>query len=195
MVFSPNFGLTLFQSNNYELNMEGNQQVDVSDGKALYNAPTTALGFDMHFINEKNGFSFTLLNDFALSTTVFKSGGFGTEKLSALGCIWTGSILFGWTYGVRQPLSFHLGFGPATSFGAMFSKSEKVEHSFFNLAPIAILFSVQYCFTDNLGINFNILEAPGFSSMLFDLNKTITKGTAAAFGNTLSIKLGFTYRK
>ena len=76
----------------------------------------------MHFIHENSGFTFSLINNAALPVGIYKSGGFGAESMKVHGFIWDGQMLFGYTYGIKQPFSIHAGIGPGLALGRFWTR-------------------------------------------------------------------------
>lgn len=205
IILAPNVGFSIYTVRSaVEVANAGNiEQIKLSKNPVTYTMLAPSIGLDMHFIHERSGFTFSLVNTAGLPVTLHKNGGFGNDKRQIAGAIWDGQMLFGYTYGVKQPLSIRFGIGPGIAVG-VFKAAQKqkvyILNPYYLLALPALHFDIQYAFTEHFGINAGIRDMIGFSGILLDdaaLNSAkngIVQSSAVGFGNVFSFKIAAVFR-
>lgn len=201
IVFSPGIGFSAYTVRSYELIRTG-EKVELSDKAVAYTIPAPSMGLDMHFIHEKSGFTFSLINNAAFPITMYKRGGFGNETIKTKGFIWDGQMLFGYTFGVKQPFSIHAGIGPGLALGRFWThlNKQRLENFYHAWTPIALHLGFQYIFTKHCGITVGLHDMISFSGLLLskekpniadDNNKV---GGTVGFGNVFTLRVAATFR-
>jgi len=201
IVFSPGAGFSAYTVRSYELIMTG-KNLELSDKAVTYTIPAPSIGLDMHFIHEKNGFTFSLINNAALPLIMYKKGGFGDERMKIKGFIWDGQMLAGYTFGVTRPFSLHAGIGPGLALGRFWTQQNDLhlENFYYAWTPIALHLGVQYIFTKHFGINIGLHDMISFSGLLrskekpniADDNNKI--GGSVGFGNVFTVRIAAAFR-
>lgn len=133
---------------------------------------------------------------------MYKRGGFNDASMKVQGFIWDGQMLFGYTYGIKQPFSIHAGIGPGLALGRFWRlvNAQRLENVYHAWTPIALHIGIQYIFTKHLGINIGLHDMMSFSGLLFstekpniaDKNNKI--GGAVGFGNVFTFRIAAAFR-
>ncbi|MGF7108312.1 DUF2715 domain-containing protein [Treponema pedis] len=201
VVFSPGIGFSVYTVRSHEVIIKG-KNLELSDKPVTYTIPTPSIGLDMHFIHEKNGFTFSLINNAAFPISMYKRGGFGNGSMKTKGFIWDGQMLFGYTYGVKQPFSIHAGIGPGVALGQFWThlNNQQLENFYHAWTPIALHLGVQYIFTKHFGITVGLHDMISFSGLLRSIEKpNIADGNnkvggTVGFGNVFTLRIAATFR-
>ena len=201
IIFSPGIGFSSYTVRSYEVIISGGTPKP-SDKAATYTIFAPAVGLDMHFIHENSGFTFSLINNAALPVGIYKSGGFGAESMKVRGFIWDGQMLFGYTYGIKQPFSIHAGIGPGLALGRFWTRSngQGLENFYHAWTPIALHIGFQYIFTEHIGINIGLHDMISFSGLLRSMEKSNIAddnnkvGSTFGFGNVFTLRIAAAFR-
>ena len=201
IIFSPGIGFSAYTVRSYEVTITG-ENLKISDKAAIHTIFAPAVGLDMHFILENSGFTFSLINNAALPVGIYKSGGFGAESMNAHGFIWDGQMLFGYTYGIKQPFSIHAGIGPGLALGKFWTRLNErgLENFYHAWTPIALHIGFQYIFTKHVGINIGLHDMIGFSGLLRSMEKTNIAddnnrvGVTVGIGNVFTLRIAAAFR-
>ena len=201
IIFSPGIGFSAYTVRSNELIMT-RENLKFSDKVATYTIPAPSMGLDMHFIHEKSGFTFSLINNAAFPIAMYKRGGFGNATMKTRGFIWDGQMLFGYTFGVKKPFSIHASIGSGFALGRFFTHSneQQLENFYHAWTPIAVHLGIQYIFTKHFGITVGLHDMISFSGLLFskekpniadDNNKV---GGAVGLGNVFTLRVAAAFR-
>jgi len=201
IVFSPGIGFSAYTVRSNELIITG-ENLELSDKAATYTIPAPSMGLDMHFIHEKSGFTFSLINNAAFPIAMYKKGGFGNDSMKTKGFIWDGQMLFGYTFGVKKPFSIHAGIGPGLALGRFWThlNEQRFENFYYAWSPIALHIGVQYIFTKHFGINIGLHDMISFSGLLRSMEKTNIAadknkvGGTVGFGNVFTLRIAAAFR-
>ena len=202
ITFSPGIGGTVYTVHSFvEIeNMEDPDASTVSEKAVTYIMPVPSTGIDVHFTHESSGFTFSIINNIGCPITIFKRGSFGNEQQYVIGSFADEQILFGYTYGVKQPLSIHCGIGAGTAIGhfSRWKRTENVSTFYYAVSPLALHIGLQYLFTQHVGITASIHDMLSFSGIFFthkDSNPNLDKITGAfGLGNTFTLRLAVSFR-
>ena len=201
ITFSPGVGGTVHTVRSF-FEVENIGESDAFSQKAVtYIIPVPSTGIDMHFTHETSGFTFSIINNIGRPITLFKQGGFGNEKQYTIGSIVDGQILFGYTYGVKQPFSIHCGIGPGVAAGSFRPwKNKTIGTTFYYaVSPVALHIGLQYLFTQHIGITASIHDMLSFSGIFIThkssnpSEKDKITGTFG-LGNTFTLRLAVSFR-
>lgn len=204
ITFSPGIGGTVHTIQSFfEIENAGYSEDSMFSQKAVtYIIPVPSTGIDIHFTHETSGFTFSIINNIGSSITLFKKGGFGDEKHYITGSIVDEQLLFGYTYGVKQPFSIHCGIGPGFAAGYFRPwKNEKpVESFYYAVSPLALHIGLQYLFTQHIGITVGIHDMLSFSGIFLThkssssaIIRDKTTGTVG-LGNTFTLRVAVSFR-
>lgn len=203
IIISPNAGASVYTVHgSSEILDSGRPEHSVLSKRAVtYTMAVPSIGLDMHFIHERNGFTFSVINNAGFPVALFKQGGFGNDKRRIAGFIWDGQALFGYTYGVKQPLSIRFGIGPGLALGRFLTirNTQRLENFYHAWTLTALHFSMQYVFTRHIGISFGIYDMLGFSGLMLGNTANLADDNAridgaVGLGNVFTLKLGIVFR-
>ena len=204
ITFSPGIGGTVHTVQSFfEIqNAEDPEHSVVSEKAVTYTIPVPSSGLDIHFTHESSGFTLSVINNIGFPITLFKKGGFGNETQRVIGFILDEQVLFGYTYGVKQPFSIHFGIGPGAVLGHFWTLQnvQISENVYYTVTPIALHLGVQYLFTQHVGIAIGIHDMLGVSGIFLSdkssnssAEKRKVTGTVG-LGNTFTLRIAATLR-